>query len=69
MQQFLIDVGQNEKDYRPSYYSLSLFKEKGTILELQPGETAISPLLLATHTDFIWNISISSSDWQRLNLH
>lgn len=55
-----------KKDYRPKSLLQSPIyrKAKGTISELHPGETAISPLVLATHTDLAWSTSVFSSDPQ-----
>lgn len=53
-----------KKDYRPKLLLQSPILEKGTISELQTGETAIPPLLLATCTDLAWNVSIFSGDTQ-----
>lgn len=55
-------LGKKRKDYRPKLLLQSPTLEKGTISELQTGETAIPPLLLATCTDLAWNISIFSGD-------
>lgn len=61
----LLTLGE-KKNYRPKLLLLSptYRKGKGTISELQLGETAISPLLLATDTDLAWTISIFSRDTQ-----
>lgn len=66
MQRFPVDVRGKKKGYRPKLLLQSPIyrKGKGIISESLPGETAISPLLLTTHTDLAWSISIFSSDTQ-----